>query len=96
MRAKQSLLQVEALEAREVPATAVLSAGVLSITGTDGADQITVREGAGQLVVAGLAQSFSASEVRRVEVRGLGGDDMIDVSRVNVPGSIDGEGTRRS
>src|SRR4051794_1565390 len=77
-------LGFDALEAREVPATAALTDGTLLITGTDQADTITVRQTATAIRVDGIAGSFARSAVTTVRINALGGDDTI---KLNVAGA---------
>ena len=70
-------LTFDALEAREVPATAVLTDGSLLITGTDNADTITVRQTATAITVSGVTGSFPRASVTTVRINALGGDDTI-------------------
>jgi Calpain family cysteine protease/RTX calcium-binding nonapeptide repeat (4 copies) len=72
-------LQFDALEAREVPATAVLTGGSLLITGTEGGDTIRVRQSATAITVDGVSGSFPLSQVTTVRVNGLGGNDAISL-----------------
>jgi Ca2+-binding RTX toxin-like protein len=86
-----SLRPFEGLETRSVPAalTATLSnLGVLRVTGTTGADDIVVRQQDGVIWIedtdivssSGSSEAVSASTVKKVEVIGLAGDDVIDLS----------------
>src|SRR5438105_3101878 len=74
-------LQVETLEDRSLPATGVtasLSGGVLSVTGTDAADTIVVRQTAAHAVTVsanGVTKSYAG--VNLIAVDGRGGDDRI-------------------
>jgi len=70
-------LTFDALEPREVPATATLTDGTLLITGTDQADTITVRQTATAIRVDGISGSFAPSAVTTVVINSLGGDDRI-------------------
>jgi hypothetical protein len=75
-------LGLEPLEARDVP-TAVLNHGVLTVTGTDQADDIAIDRVAlpdtlvVRVVENGRETDFPSSQVRRVRVFGTGGDDRI-------------------
>jgi len=80
---RTSGLTVERLEGREVPAvSATLSAGVLYLNGTNGADyayvkptstllQVTTRTG----TEASVVRNYNASSVTRIEFRGYAGND---------------------
>ena len=76
----RSRLRVEPLEAREVPTTAVLTNGTLLITGTNGADAITVRQSGTALTVSGVSGSFPRSAVGSVRVNALGGNDTVTLN----------------
>lgn len=83
--------RLEALEDRSLLATALnatLSYGVLRIEGTDYADRINVRQINSRISVEGISirldgqgtvSSIAASDVRQIQVRGLGGNDWIDI-----------------
>ncbi len=89
---------VEGLEERALMAahlTATLSNGLLRIDGTKGADHIVVREHNYRISIDhvsinvaghGRASSVSASAVSRIEVRGLAGDDWIQVGGDEIRG----------
>ena len=83
-------LSVQSLEDRAVPAslvinppilvphvTATMNYGVLQITGTEQADKILVRQAGGQITVSGVPGLFAVSQIQRIEVSGLGGNDII-------------------
>src|SRR5688572_13981851 len=82
-------LRLCALEARANPSVGVsatlLATGVLRITGTTAADEITVRQQEGTLWVDGTDilqggvpyEAVYADSVRRIDVNGLAGDDVI-------------------
>ncbi len=89
--------QFDTLESRVVMASnliASLSGGVLRIEGTEGADNITVRQTSGNLSVDGIKISYlgsqiakvSAGSVSRIEVFGLGGNDRILLNSEAVSG----------
>ncbi len=90
IRRPRQTLRVEALEAREVLTTAALAGGVLTVTGTDAAEAIAVRSTNGQISVTGVSPTFSVAGVSRIDVRALGGDDVIDVRGVLTPLQLDG------
>src|SRR5262245_17655254 len=85
---------VECLENRDLPAThltASLSGGILRIEGTSHVDHIVVRQHDGHISVDHTAiqvpshhpaQNVSAASVKKIEVRGLGGDDRIELNTV--------------
>ncbi|HKB41116.1 MAG TPA: hypothetical protein VKD72_32105, partial [Gemmataceae bacterium] len=84
---------VECLEERSLLAShliASLTGGLLRIEGTNQSDQIIVREVSNRISVehvlirAGgrLRASVSAASVSRIEIRGLGGNDRIDLDSV--------------
>ena len=76
-------LRFDALEAREVPATAVLVGDTLTITGTEHNDAITVRQSATALTVDGVTGSFPSTSVRFVRIDALGGDDTIHLDKLD-------------
>ena len=87
---KRVQLGVEVLEAREVPATAVLNpAGVLRIVGTEKADIFRVRHSGGYISLdggkistpTGTVGRVSEGSVKRIEVYGVSGDDRINLGR---------------
>src|SRR5262245_53537472 len=82
----RSQLCVEALETRYLSAvnlTASLSGGILSIEGPERADTIRVRQNAGKISVDGLqitmgntrVSNVSASQVKSISIKALGGND---------------------
>jgi uncharacterized protein YkwD len=86
--------EVEGLEERSLMAshlTANLSGGVLRIEGTNQNDQILVRQDNNRISVSytdikvgsGYQASVAASSVKRIEVRGLAGDDRISLDSEN-------------
>ena len=84
---------LDPLEARRLLSAAV-EAGVLRVTGTEGADVIRVALDAGQYRVSqsGLADvTFANAPVTSIELIGLGGNDRLTVDRtVTVRSVIDG------
>ena len=90
---------IECLEDRSLMAahlTATLSNGLLRVDGTAGADHIVIRQKHNQISVDGTVikvrgqgsvASVSADSVNRVEVRGLEGDDFIQVGGDSLSGS---------
>lgn len=76
--------RVELLEGREAPAsglTATLAgAGVLTVTGTDQADVITVRQVNNRLYVNGISGSYAVSQVKQIVVNAGGGNDTINLN----------------
>src|SRR5947199_7766373 len=91
---------VECLEGRDLPAahlTASLSGGILRIQGTSHADQIVVRQAGGHISVDhaviqvrghGQERSVGTALVKKVEVRGLGGDDRIVLDTLHIPAEV--------
>src|SRR3954471_9671681 len=80
LRAKR--LEVMRLEDRTLPAsglTATLTQGLLSIVGTDGPDVIRVHQRNGTVTVDGVSGSFAAGQIRAVDIRALGGNDLVDL-----------------
>lgn len=80
----------EMLEIRQVPTTAVLQLGVLTITGSDQADNIAVTKSGSNLRVSGVATTFAASKVTSVVVNAGGGDDTVDLGAVTVSTQVFG------
>lgn len=66
--------------------TASLSNGVLKIVGTNMNDNLFVKQVNGQISVQGIAGSFSAAAVSKIEVYGLGGDDWIKLDSQSLGG----------
>jgi Ca2+-binding RTX toxin-like protein len=89
---RRPVLSVQALEGRDVPATAGLYGSSLIIDGTSGHDSILVRQDGSQIVVDGTsirdgwrtASSVEATRVRQVVVRAHSGDDTINLSTLRV------------
>jgi Ca2+-binding RTX toxin-like protein len=81
---------IERLESRDVPTTASLAGGVLTVVGTNAAEVITLRQTPAAITVSGVAQSFPSAAVSSIAVYGLGGDDMIDLRGVAKPMAING------
>jgi Ca2+-binding RTX toxin-like protein len=87
----------ETLENRRLLA-ATLSGGVLTVTGTEGNDIIEVqkRSESGQLKLElnGTETRYALSDVQKIVIDGLGGDDFIEYSGrrggLNIPGVING------
>ncbi len=75
MRRNAARLGFEILEGRDCPASANLTNGILTVTGTDAADTITVTESNGVIQAAG--QGFVAGAVSTIVISGLGGNDTI-------------------
>src|SRR6185312_15815524 len=89
------MLTCDELEAREMPAVAVLLAGgTLTISGTAGNDRITVYQSGPDLVVLdGTAEAFrtAAAGVTNIAIDGGGGNDSIRIApSVTQPAAIDG------
>ncbi len=89
-------LGIEHLETRELMAAnitaSLLPSGTLRIEGTDAADKIHVlqSDGTSKNVWVGSEPGatdygkFSGSSVQRIEIFGLGGDDLIDLRGTNI------------
>ena len=76
-------LQFEPLESRRVMAvTASLSGGVLTVTGTDGADDIQFLQGNGLIGVVGIYAAWNASQVNAIRVDCKGGNDRVSLDSV--------------
>jgi hypothetical protein len=91
------------LEDRCLPAAAVLTASLLSdgtlrIYGTDNADTIFVKQIDNQVSVQGLsvtaagklAPSLNVLNVKKIEVYGYGGNDVVNLEAVNIPSMVFG------
>ena len=93
----KTYLKLESLNSRTLP-SATLANGVLTVTGTDGRDQIVVREHHDTISVKGmqidvggvLQSSVPASAVTSVAVNALGGNDRVDVRTLKVGAAVDG------
>src|SRR5437016_4799448 len=72
--------------------TASLAGGVLTVTGTNGAETIALSKSGTSLRVAigSSFQSFKYTSVTRVVVRGLDGNDTIALGTLDKPGLLDG------
>src|SRR6516225_4604543 len=91
--ARSVRLHVERLETRAVPAsTATLAAGMLTVTGTPGRDDINIFLNQGRLVVTdhGLQiGSFAPAAVSSINVQAGAGDDIVRIARtVTQPATI--------
>jgi Ca2+-binding RTX toxin-like protein len=96
---RRRVLVVEQLEGRRVLAsiTATLIGSELQIVGTESSDQIHVGLSGTRIKIAGLDQTFSASQVQSIYITGLGGKDTINLSPdargvgpVNIEATVDG------
>lgn len=70
--------EVERLEDRELPATANLTAGILTVLGTSSADNIGVTVSGGYIRTAG--RSFAAGSVSKIVIAAAGGNDVVNIS----------------
>ena len=87
---KRTASAAEMLEIRQVPTAAVLQAGVLTITGSDQADNIVVSKSGANLRVSGVTTTFTASSVKSIVVNAGGGNDTVDLSAVTVSTQVFG------
>jgi Ca2+-binding RTX toxin-like protein len=93
---RRSLLSVEPLEGREVPATATLSGSSLIIDGTNSDDSIIVRQANGKISVDGTpirdrwqqSPSIDATRIRQVVIRAQAGNDTINFATLKVPAMV--------
>ncbi|MFO0807245.1 MAG: calcium-binding protein [Gemmataceae bacterium] len=90
-------LRLDTLERRDVPTAGVaitsrLTAGILTINGTNGDDTITVSQTSTQIkvTVATVTTNFSAFSTRLVVVFGYNGSDSIDLSGLACPARVFG------
>ncbi|WP_165073755.1 C2 family cysteine protease [Paludisphaera rhizosphaerae] len=79
-----------ALETRQLMSTATLSQGILTVTGTNNADVITVADSGANIVVDG--KSIAKSSVSTIVVNGLGGKDTIVVASTKAATLNGGDG----
>ena len=87
----QRWVAAEVLEIRQVPtATAVLQAGVLTITGSEQADNIVVNTAGNHLSVDGITTLFAGCCVGSIVVNAGGGNDSVDLTAVSVPTRVFG------
>jgi len=68
-----------------------LANNVLTISGTSGNDVTTITQSKSTLNVVrnGIAESFDATQVSRLMIYGVDGNDSIDFSGTNIPGYVD-------
>jgi Ca2+-binding RTX toxin-like protein len=84
-------LQLETLEARDLKAgdlTVNFSQGILTVTGTPGADSIALRQSQGQISVTGTSTTFTATDIKEIHVFAGDGNDTIDLTGVARPSVI--------
>jgi len=70
---------VEHLEARDVPATASLTAGVLTINGTGGNDSIVLHQVSGRVKIDGITATFASANVNSIVVNAGAGNDTVSL-----------------
>src|SRR6185312_7153314 len=70
---------VEQLESRDVPASASLAAGVLTVNGTAGADSLVLKQANGRVSVTGLTRTFEAANVSSIVVNANAGNDTVSL-----------------
>jgi hypothetical protein len=75
-------LQYEPLEPRQLMAvTAGLSSsGVLTVTGSDGADTVNFKQTSDKISIGGLSGSWTASKVKSIVLNLKGGDDSVSLN----------------
>src|SRR5262245_21664766 len=78
---KATRLSFEPLEPRLAMATvtAALSNGVLTVTGTQGDDQVTIDRNGDRIRVAQANASFNAKEIARIEIDLGDGNDSVQI-----------------
>jgi hypothetical protein len=62
------------------------SSGTLTITGTVNPDTIILSETSGRLSATGIPGSFDATQINKIVINGLGGNDLIRLDSESVPG----------
>src|SRR4051794_37230362 len=83
---------IEELESRQL-LSATLTGGTLTVTGTNKADNISIKAAGNSVVVKlnkGRAQTFTRSAVKQLVVSGGAGDDKITVNGAFNDATIDG------
>jgi hypothetical protein len=77
-------VSIEALETRQLLTSGITaalnSAGVLAIVGSNGNDQVRVRQTSGNITVAGVNASWLASRVTAIDFTTGGGSDYISLA----------------
>src|SRR5262245_36704932 len=73
----------EQLETRDVPATASLMAGVLTINGTAGIDNIVLRQANNRVSVVGLTKTFATASIDSIVVNTRAGNDTVALPALN-------------
>ena len=74
-------LQYEPLESRQMMAvTAALSSGVLTVTGSDGADTVNFKQTSGKISIADVSGSWSATKVKSIVLNLKAGDDSVSLN----------------
>lgn len=82
-------LLLELLEDRAVPATVSAVQGVFTVTGTNAAEVINVRQSAGIVSVDGVG-TFGSAGLTQVVVRAQGGDDTVSLIGLGLPTTVFG------
>lgn len=82
----------EPLESRRLMDANLVRSG-LSVIGSESDDKIILRQAGDQILVSinGRESAFDASKVRGVAIRGLGGNDAIDATRISLPLVVSGD-----
>jgi hypothetical protein len=84
-------LQMETLEDRKVMTTTVgLSGGVLTLNDDNISHLLRISQSGSTITVAGAALPYSTSQVQKVVVNAAGGNDVVDVSSLQIPAVIYG------
>lgn len=78
-KAARFLPSLERLETRDVPATASLAAGVLTVNGTTGNDSIVLRQANGRVSIGGITATFASTNVNSVVVNAGTGNDAVSL-----------------
>ncbi len=70
--------------------TAKIAGGVLTVTGTPGADLIRLVRSGNSVALTGFPAAFAVGTFSRIAVNALGGDDRVDASNIDLTLSVDG------
>ncbi len=96
---RKTRLDLDALDNRVMPSASLVN-GVLLIDGTDGPDTVVVRQASGKISVRGqkidvdgvLVSAVRAADVSRVSVATGLGSDIVNLSSLRIPATVDAGG----